>query len=68
MLINNVDHMRISGTEPSSVIFSKTKLLKMLKRDTPKVPKQAEVKRDCVINQQNYNFSYFNLGKNAGRF
>ena len=24
-LINNMDHMRISGTEPSSVILSKTK-------------------------------------------
>ena len=24
-LINNVDHMRISGTEPSSVILSQTK-------------------------------------------
>ena len=23
--INNMDHMRISGTEPSSVIFSQTK-------------------------------------------
>ena len=24
-LINNIDHMRISGTEPSSVILSQTK-------------------------------------------
>ena len=24
-LINNMDHMRISGTEPSSVILSQTK-------------------------------------------
>ena len=25
ILINNMDHMRISGTEPSSVILSQTK-------------------------------------------
>ena len=31
--------MRISGTEPSSVILSQTKLFKMLKSDTQKVPK-----------------------------
>ena len=27
---------------------------------TPKVPKQAEAKRDGVINPQNYNFKQFN--------
>ena len=27
-LMNNMDHMRISGTEPSSVIFSQTKSFK----------------------------------------
>ena len=41
-----MDHMHISGTEPSSVILSQ-------KSDAPKVPKQAKAKRDCVINPQN---------------
>ena len=30
-----MDHMRISGTEPSSVILSQTKEFKMLKSDAP---------------------------------
>ena len=29
-MINNTDHMRISGTEPSSVILSQTKKFKKL--------------------------------------
>ena len=32
-LINNMDHMRISGTEPSSVILSQTMKFKRLKSD-----------------------------------
>ena len=36
--------MRISGTEPSSVILSQTRYFKKLKIDAPKVPKQAEAK------------------------
>ena len=51
-----MDHMRISGTEPSSVILSQTMKFKKLKSDDPKVPKQAKAKRDGVINPQNYNF------------
>ena len=39
-----MDHMRISDTEPSSVILSQTNYFKMLKRDTPKWQKQAEAK------------------------
>ena len=50
-----MDHMRISGTEPSSVILSQTKKFKKLKSDAQKVPKEAKVKRDGVINPQNYN-------------
>ena len=46
--------MRISGTEPSSVILSQK-----LKSYDQKVPKQAEAKRGGVINQQNYNFHRF---------
>ena len=45
-LINNMDHMRISGTEPSSVILSKKKYFQKLKRDVQNVPKQVEAKRD----------------------
>ena len=54
--INNMDHMRISGTEPSSVILSQT-----VKSVVQKVPKQAEAKRDDVINPQNYNSINFNM-------
>ena len=46
--INNMDHMRISATEPSSVILSQTKQFKKLKRDVTKVPKEAEAKRDAM--------------------
>ena len=38
-LINIMDHMRISGTGPSSVILSQTKYFKILIIDAPKVPK-----------------------------
>ena len=41
--------MRISGTEPSSVILSQTKYFKKLKSDAQKVPKQAKAKSDDVI-------------------
>ena len=58
-LMHNMDHMRISGTEPSSVILSQTKWFQKLKIDAPKVPKQTEAKRDSVINPKNYNFSHF---------
>ena len=53
--------MRISGTEPSSMILSQIMKFKMLKSEDRKVPKQAEAncKRDGVINPQNYNFSEF---------
>ena len=51
--------MRISGTQPSSVILSLRKKFKKLKTDTQKVPKQVKGKRDGVINPQNYNFNQF---------
>ena len=54
-----MDHMHISGTEPSSVILSQTMKFKKLKSDDQKVPNQAEAKRDGVINPQNYNFKQF---------
>ena len=54
-----MDHMRISGTEPSSVILRQTKLFKKMKIDVEKVSKQAKAKRDGEINQQNYNLNQF---------
>ena len=54
--MNDMYHMRISGTEPSSMILGQTGSLKKLKSNDKKVPKQAEAKRDGVINPQNYNF------------
>ena len=53
-LINNMDYMRISDIEPSSVILSQTMNFKKLKNDAQKLPKQAKAKRDGVINPQNY--------------
>ena len=44
--------MRISDTESSSVILRQTKLFQKLINDVLKVPKPAEAKTDCVINQQ----------------
>ena len=49
--------MRISGTEPSSVILRQTCSIKKTSHDQ-KVPKEAEAKRDGVINPQNYNFKH----------
>ena len=51
--------MRISGTEPSSVILSQTKYFKNVESDIQKVPKRAKAKRHGVINPQNYNFNQF---------
>ena len=48
--------MRIWGTQPSSVILGQTKEFKKLKRDAQKVPKEAEAKRDEVINPTNHHF------------
>ena len=44
--LNNMDYMRISSTESSSVILSQTKKLKKLERDITKVPKETEAIRD----------------------
>ena len=52
-----MDHMHISGNEPSSVILGKKSL--KVKNSGPKVPKQAKVKRDSVINPQNHNLNEF---------
>ena len=54
--------MRISGIEPSSVILSQTMKFQKLESDVPKVPKQAEAKRDGVINPQNYNLNQLKHG------
>ena len=39
-----MDHLRISGNEPSSVTLSKTKRFQKFENDCSKVPKQAEAK------------------------
>ena len=44
-IIDYMGHMRISGTKPSSVILKQTKSIKKLKRDSPKVPKDALAKK-----------------------
>ena len=55
--------MRISGTEPSSVILSQTKKFQKLESDVTKVPKQDEAKMDCVINHKITIFNQFYHGK-----
>ena len=51
--------MRISGNAPSWVILRKKKGVSKIENIDPKVPKQAEAKRDDEINPQNYNFNQF---------
>ena len=43
-LINNMDHMRISGIEPSSVILSLRKKLKKVKKNAKKYRKKLKPK------------------------
>ena len=62
-LINNMDHMRILGTEPSSVVLSQRSNFKSWKEMSKTYQKQAEAKRDGVINLQNYDFRHFYHGK-----
>ena len=49
--------MRISGTEPSSVILSQSSL--KYEKWCQKCQKQGTAKRDGVINPQYYNFNEF---------
>ena len=51
--------MRISGNEPSSVILSQKCIFKNWKEMSRTYQKQAEVKRDGVINPQKYNLEQF---------
>ena len=60
-LINNMDHMRISGNGPSSVIFSQTKKFKKWKIDALKVPKQAETHK--IIISVDFTIENFNALK-----
>ena len=43
-LINNMDHMRISGTEPSSVILRQTKLFQKMQIDAEKFQNELKPK------------------------
>ena len=45
-----MDHIRISGIEPSSVIISQRKKLKSWEIMPKKVPKEAQAKMEGVIN------------------
>ena len=58
-LINNMDHIRISGTEPSSVILILVKQSSLKNEKCQIVPKHCNAKRDGVINPQYYNFNEF---------
>ena len=51
-VINNMDHMRISGTEPSLVILSQKSSFKKWKVMSLKCQKQADAKRDGVLQFQ----------------
>ena len=55
-----MDHIRISGNKPSSVILSQRKWLKKLKNNAPKVPKDAKANRNSVINLKITISTYFN--------
>ena len=48
--------MRISGNKPSSLILRLTQYFQKLKMTARTCQKQAETKRDGLINPQNYNF------------
>ena len=52
--------MRISGTEPSSVILGQKRgSFKSWKEMSKKCQKEAEAKRDAAKNPQNKNFNQF---------
>ena len=51
-LINNMDHMRISGNETSSVILSQKSIFKSWKEVSQTCKKQAEAKRDGILQFQ----------------
>ena len=53
-----MDHMRISGTEPSSAVLSQRSNFKSWKEMSQTCQKQAEAKRGGVIIPQNYNFKH----------
>ena len=59
----NMDHTRVSGIEPSSVILSQTKYYKRLECNAKIMPKQVEAKGDGVRNPQNYNLVNFKTRK-----
>ena len=47
--MNYMGYMRISGTEPSTVILTQTKKFNKLKWDALKAPKQAEVPKNIKV-------------------
>ena len=61
--LNNMDHMRISSTEPSSVILSQTKVAKKVEKRYHKSAKTNWSQKGLWINPKNYNFNKFKHGK-----
>ena len=59
-IINNMDLMRIPGTEQLSVILSQTMKFKKWTLMLQKCQKQYIVKRDGAMNPQNNNFNQYN--------
>ena len=58
-LIDDTDHMHISGTTPSSVVLSQTRLFKIFGSDIKKCQNRLNPKIDGVINPQNNTFTPF---------
>ena len=50
-----MDHMRISGTDPSSVILSQSMKFEKLKSDDPKVLKKLKQKGTLYSISNNFN-------------
>ena len=57
-LINNMDQMGISGTEPSSVILSQTKKSNKLKSEWFPQKPQLNYNKGLCNTSQNYNFNH----------
>ena len=56
-MILTICAFRVLNTRQWSMV--KRSSLKRCKNEAQKFPKQVKVKRDCVINTQNYNFNQF---------
>ena len=57
-----MDHMRISGTVPSSVILRQTKYFKKLKSDVKKVPNKLKCVALSVVDGAESGAAYLAIG------